>query len=311
MIQSRLHSPIVSRAVLRNERWRRGQLTFWLSVGALSAAISFALHHLPYFAEHEIVGSIGAVALASAAAVLAVGTAASRRHAAPPAVVIASSKDTRVGRLQARDVHFCASLHAEMLAQGLFVSLGPLFMRAYYETFLSSPYALSYIASVKDHGVGMLVGLTDPKAHIRWALRHRGIVLATLGVGALLTRPLVTFRFLRTRTKSYARTWRRHRARQDIASRSFPKTAVLSHTAVLPGAQGTGVGTRLVNAFLEDASTHGCEEAVLITSLDEDVSAKNFYAALGWSAKETRKGADGQSTLVMTKRLAEQPDPPN
>jgi len=56
------------RSVLTSSGWHWSKLAFWLSVGALSAAVSFGLHHLPYFAEHELIGSIVAVVIASSTA---------------------------------------------------------------------------------------------------------------------------------------------------------------------------------------------------------------------------------------------------
>ena len=290
------------RSVLTSSGWHWSKLAFWLSVGALSAAVSFGLHHLPYFAEHELIGSIVAVVIASSTAVLAVGLAANRRHAHPPVVVVAGPEQQQVSPAVPEDIEFCASLHALALSHGFFVSLGPLFMRAYYETFLSSPHAVALVAKVKGHPVGMVVGVTDPAAHARWAVRRRGLVLAGIGAGAMLTRPVPTARFIRTRLCAYRRAWRDNRAAGETDEQPTTRRAVLTHIAVLPGARGAGIGDKLAHQFLDEARGAGCGQAAL-TTLTGERGARDFYLTRGWREEGTRIGADSQASLYMALEL--------
>ncbi len=287
----------LSGSVLLGANWRNRRAAFWSSVALLSAALAWGLHHTPFFAEHEIVSALIAVLMASTAAVLIVGIAANRRHISPPTVIVAGAADVLVREASEEDIEFCASLHAQALVHGFFVSLGPTFLRAYYESFLASPYARAHIATLKGHRTGMLVGLLRPRAHLRWLLRHRGPILAALGIGAMLTRPLLTLRFLRTRLRRYRRTWRRHRGAKGEAEAGGGE-AVLSHVAVLDGARGAGIGAALVRVFLDDATGDGRRRVVLTTLADER-GAREFYLANGWVEGCRRKSIDDQETVVM------------
>jgi ribosomal protein S18 acetylase RimI-like enzyme len=67
---------------------------------------------------------------------------------------------------------------------------------------------------------------------------------------------------------------------------------VLSHVAVLPGGQGTGVGSLLVSAFLTAAGEAGADRVVLMTMAGER-GAASFYHRLGWTETGTRGSFDG------------------
>lgn len=289
--------PPASGPVLLGSNWRDGRVAFWAGVAVLSAALAWTLHHTPFFSEHEVVTAVIAVLTASAAAVFTVTFAANRRHAEPPLVLVADGTDLAVRGGERGDVAFCASLHAQALGHGFFVRLGPTFLRAYYETFLASPHARFCVATVKGHRAGMLVGLVSPREHLRWLLRRRGIPMALLGAGAMLTRPRSTLRFLRTRLQRYRRTWRRHRSAVEEGGEGSPE-AVLSHVAVLPGARGAGIGQRLVETFLGEAERAGCERVVL-TTLEGESGAREFYLAHGWTEIGRRPTADGRESFAM------------
>ena len=271
---------------------------FWLAVAFVSAAIAWCLHHTAFFSEHAVLSAIIAVLTATASSVLVVGLAVNRRHLAPPVVVVANRGENSVREARQSDIDFCAAVHAQSLSHGFFVSLGPTFLRAYYESFLTSPYSVAHVVSVGGHDVGMIVGLLSPREHVRWTMRKRGPILAVLGAGAMVTRPLLSFRFIKTRIGNYLRSWRNNRDR-DTAAETGPSVAVLSHVAVVPGARGSGVGLSLVTAFLNDARNANIGLAVL-TTLEGDRGARSFYLRNGWTETDTRRTVDGQVTHAMS-----------
>ena len=287
-----------SGAVIIGANWRDGRVAFWASVALLSSALAWTLHHTAFFARHEMLTAIVAVLIASAVAVVAAVAATNRRHAQPPMVLVADSSDLAVRDGRGEDLPFCASLHAQALSHGFFVGLGPTFLRAYYESFLASPHARFQVATVKGHPAGMLVGIVRPRAHLRWLLRRRGVILGLLACGAMFTRPLVTLRFLRTRVRRYRQTWRRHRGGGDSDGSEATTEAVLSHVAVLPGARGAGIGQRLMESFLADAEREGCVRVVL-TTLAGEGGARGFYLANGWRDAGRRSSTDGLQMIAM------------
>jgi GNAT superfamily N-acetyltransferase len=279
---------------------------FWASVAVLSAAFAWTLHHTPFFSDRGGATALIAVLMASAAAVLTVAFAANRRHAHPPVVIVAGDDDVRLREAGSGDIEFCASLHAQALNTGFFISLGPTFLRAYYESFLASPYARFYVATVKGHPVGMLVGLLRPRAHQRWLFRRRGFVLAVLGTGAMLTRPLLTLKFLRTRARSYRQRWRSSQGDGDETAESS-REAFLRHVAVLAGARGAGIGRQLVRTFCDDAARDGCARVGLTTFAGEG-EVRNFYLANGWVETGRREDIGDQEILAMAFDLARWPN---
>ena len=78
-----------------------------------------------------------------------------------------------------------------------------------------------------------------------------------------------------------------------------PVVAVLTHVAVAPDAQGTGLGRVLVEAFVAHARARGADEVRLITHAH--TRAPSFYRRLGWSSLGERSASDG--SLVEEFRL--------
>src|SRR5215207_9639819 len=134
-----------------------------------------------------------------------------------PLVVSVRPEATQVVDFTNRELGFCAALHAHELGHGFFASLGHGFLRAYYATFVASPYAVALLATSQGAPVGLVVGAIDPRAHARWVLRRRGLRLAARGAAVLVVRPRVAWRFLRTRVERYRARWRSERGGPEAA----------------------------------------------------------------------------------------------
>ena len=276
-------------------------------IAALAAGVGYTAHHATPLAPHTA-GTVALVVAASVAiALVSLVVASGRRHPPPPPVVVAAPGATVVRRAQRDQAAFCAALHAHTLPHGFFVALGPRFLRAYYLTFFDSPYAVALTATAREHPIGMVVGVTSPRAHARLVLRKHGLRLALVGVAALLTRPVVGLRFARTRFARYAGAWRRHRARPSDPETVDPpaaarRTAILSHLAVTPGARHAGVGGQLVDAFVAASRAAGADQVVLVTLADEH-GAGAFYAARGWVSGPVHSTPDRQVMREWTLEL--------
>ena len=277
---------------------RRRPTPFWLLAAVASAIAGYLLHHSGYFSDHRLLSAVFAVVLASASGVVLVGFIANRRHPEPLPVILATGGSVVVSTPVQEDVEALAAIHARYLGRGLFVSLGPAFLRAYYAGFLSSPYGIASIAKVKGEPVGMLVGTTDQRQHRHWVIRHQVARLSILGLSALATRPLTTFRFLRTRVSRYRDGLKRAR---DIETRG-PTPAVLTHVAVLLGARAEGVGGKLVDDFETKAREGGSETAILTTEGGSS-GATDFYLGRGWGVTGTDFSLDGDAITTMKKDL--------
>ena len=203
--------------------------------------------------------------------------------------------------LDAADLGFAAALHAEALPDGFFVSLGPAFLMSYYAAFMESPHAVALVAMVADEPQGVLVGTVDDSGHYRWVLRHQRKALALAAVRALVSDPLLGARFLRTRSRRYVRgalRLLRRRRRGAGATTAAPTTGALTHVAVSQASRENGVGTTLVQAYVDSAYAHGSRRLRVATRADRGTS--DFYRGLGWSPAGTTRNLDGIEFEILT-----------
>jgi ribosomal protein S18 acetylase RimI-like enzyme len=211
--------------------------------------------------------------------------------------------------LAVADLAVAARLHAALLPHGFFALLGLRYLRAYYGTFLASPHAIGLVAELEGRPAGILVGTSRNAAHYRWVIRHRGLRLACLGASAMLVRPTVAVRFLRTRLRRYGRRVvltvlaRACRGGNSAPTDAAPEdTAVLTHVMVADQARGRGAGAALVDRFVAAAKAAGARTATLVTLAGGD-GAGSFYKQLGWEHLEDRHGRDGHDLSVFSRRL--------
>ena len=262
--------------------------------GLAAAAGSFGLHHTDPLDGHELRVTLLIVAATAAIAYLFVAVARSSERRLPTVIAL-SRGSSEVRALTRGDLDFCTVLHAETLPHGFFAELGHPFLRAYLETFVSSPQGVALLLTANDAPVGMVVGVLNVRAHVRWVFRHRGARLALLGVMALAIRPRLALRFARTRLARYRRAWSRRNA-ATVAEQPAGQPAVLSHVAVVPGAQRAGFGAQLVGAFVEAAREAGSSRVVL-TTLAGETGAAGFYRRQGWIELGPHLDFDGQAAL--------------
>ncbi|MHB1243761.1 MAG: GNAT family N-acetyltransferase [Gaiellaceae bacterium] len=268
-----------------------------LAVAALAASgISYGLHHTTPLDGHGLGVVLLVVAVAAVAAVLVAALARTGERELPVFVTLRPG-NSAIRTLDPDDLGFCAALHAETLPHGFFAQLGYRFLRAYLATFIASPHAVALLVTADDVPVGTVVGILRPHAHTRWVLRHRGVRLALLGGVALAARPRLALRFARTRIGRYRRAWSRRQT--SAAAEPAGQPAVLSHVAVVPGAQGAGLGRQLVDAFVE-AARAAASPGVVLTTLAGDDGAAGFYRRQGWVESGPLQNFDGRSTILFS-----------
>lgn len=198
--------------------------------------------------------------------------------------------------MRSTDVRRVVTLHAQLLPSGFFARLGEGFLRRYYATFIESPHAVALTATMDGVPVGMIVGPTHTQRHYRWTARRHGWRLAARGIAALVCRPTLLLAFMRTRTLRYVRALRRMLGSGVAGSSSqSADVAVVSHVAVDARCHGSGVGRKLVAAFLAEIGDRHVDEVRLVTSIDGDAAA--FYERLGWDRLAERTAADGTAVL--------------
>ena len=217
--------------------------------------------------------------------------------------------------LAAADLPYAAHQHRANFPGGFFARLGPWFLRAYYRTFLDSPYACAWLALDDDVPIGYVVGMTSPREHRAHVLTRHRWSLAVRGGLALLCRPVLMVEFLRRRARWYwlklvatapsrsrnATPLEEH-ADDDPAARppldgsvignDVGRSAVLAHVVVGTGHRGLGLGTTLVDRFVGAAAEAGCDQVLLVT--DSGGQAAHFYEKRAWAPVRERTTVDGR-----------------
>lgn len=205
--------------------------------------------------------------------------------------------------MEAGDLAAAASLHGRELPHGFLTQLGVRFLRQYLRTFLEVPGGVAVV--VEDpHGsvAGFVVGSVR-NGHHRAALRSCWRHLLPAALLAMVLRPGVLVRFLRTRAGRYARSVLGSRRPTSPDSSISPErptgdapmaaVAVLLHVAVEPSSRGQGYGRLLVESFLDSARTAGCAGARLVSFGDTGA----FYAETGWQRLHARQDGDGRQVV--------------
>ena len=198
--------------------------------------------------------------------------------------------DVRLRPMGEHDLPFVVREHRRYFPTGFFARLGPRFLTAYYRTFLTDPEARCVLAEADGEPLGYVVGLTDPAAHRDHVVRRHGPELVLRAAAAMLVRPWLAVRFLRTRSGLYARKLLLPRRSPD-GRVPAGQTAVLTQVCVTPEARSCGLGSRLIDRFDLEAAAAGCAELLLVTASDD--GAGPYYRKRGWDACDERCTPDG------------------
>ena len=205
--------------------------------------------------------------------------------------------------MRADDLPFAVEQHQLHFPDGFFARLGRGFLTEYYRAFLTGPDARTSVAEADGRLVGYLVGVTDPAAHRRHVVQQHGRPLVVKGVLAMLGRPWLAVRFLRTRSRLYSRKLMPRRAAADVRTGSAGQpstTAVLTHVAVAPDAQSAGIGSALIQRFDDQVHAAGGEQLTLVTASGSD-GAGPYYEHRGWRVDGERCTPDGLQLTTYTR----------
>lgn len=216
-----------------------------------------------------------------------------------------SCEAVTVRPMTTHDARWTAQLHQQALSVGLFPSLGARFLARYHRSYIESPHAVALLATSGGEPAGFVLGVLRPAAHRRETLRQHGLGLAGQGLRAIVVRPHVLVRFLRTRSLAYARLlWRYLRPGRPAAPASDAPSAaaVLSHLAVDASMRGHGVGSVLVEAFVKAAAE---ERVPVVETWTLDRSA--FYESLGWTSAGCGQTFDGAALHKLIRRTGVDP----
>jgi ribosomal protein S18 acetylase RimI-like enzyme len=175
------------------------------------------------------------------------------------------------------------SVHLEAFPGFFMAQLGPRFLKQYYRCVAEFPKGILLTETGERGCIGFVAGFIDPSEFYQ-DLRRRRVRFALAASAGIAARP----RRLITMLANYKRAG-------DIAQQvPSPGTAELSSLAVLPGASGRGVGSRLVRRFIAVAKTAGAVKVVLTTDTNGNDAVNKFYQRLGFSCVRTFEARRGR-----------------
>jgi ribosomal protein S18 acetylase RimI-like enzyme len=215
---------------------------------------------------------------------------------------LSSTRQTVTVRpMNIHDLEFVSAAHGRYLPGGFFADLGGRFLRRYYYTVLTSPASVTLIAEDRGRPVGFLVGTVEHTSHARHLVRHSVPGLVLVGCWALLRRPGMLVRLVRTRLRRYGEAVRRN-GRPPGNSAAGARRGVLVALAVEEAARRGGAGRALVTTFVEIAQLYGTATLALFAR-DGSPAATSFYPSLGWSAGARQADRDGNVWIPFGRQL--------
>jgi ribosomal protein S18 acetylase RimI-like enzyme len=186
--------------------------------------------------------------------------------------------ELHVRALERKDVAAVVEIHLRSF-QGFFLSqLGRRFLAELYRGFVTDSSAICLIALRGGEPQGFVAGTSDSERFFRSLLQKRWYAFVIAAIPGLVRHPLQVSR------KLFSALF--FRGDKPAALRN---SALLSSIAVSPGANGRGIGRRLVEDFCSEAAARGCTSVYLTTDLDDNQLANDFYARCGFTVESVIK----------------------
>ena len=163
------------------------------------------------------------------------------------------------------DVDAVAALHADRIAEGFLVTLGPAFLRRLYRRIVRSPRAFVLIAdstvAIDARRVDGFVAVADDTAALyREFVLHDGVRAGLAAAPGIVRAPRSVIETLR------------YGLRPDAG----PAGAEILATAVASDRAGGGIGTTLVRAAVDELRRRGALRAHVVTAADNRAAARTY-----------------------------------
>jgi ribosomal protein S18 acetylase RimI-like enzyme len=160
------------------------------------------------------------------------------------------------------DVEVVAALHADRIAEGFLVTLGPAFLRRLYGRIVRSPRAFVLVADTPAAGASRVDGFVavadDTAALYREFVLHDGVPAGLAAAPRIMRAPRSVFETLR------------------YGIRSDERGAEILATAVASDRAARGIGTALVRAAVDELRRRGARTAHVVTAADNRAAARAY-----------------------------------
>lgn len=169
------------------------------------------------------------------------------------------------------------ALHVAAFPGFFLTSLGPKFLSLLYSSYLSSPDCICLIArDIEKSGaspLGVAVAIKNPPEFYKGLLRSQGLKFLLRAIPSLLKNPSVVAR------KLASALFYKGDASDEVDTRN---AVLLSTISVSPGAQGLGVGKKLLERVEIHALQSSAEFVYLMTDRDGNSAVNSFYLKNGY-----------------------------
>lgn len=180
------------------------------------------------------------------------------------------------------DVPAVIQIHVKSF-RGFFLSfLGAPFLQELYVATLADVDGSGFVAEHGNKICGFVVGTAQPAGFYSRLLRQRWWRFGFAVVAPILKRPSIIPRLLRAFSMP-----------GQIAQQEGRGT--LMSIAVLPEAQGKGIGQALVQAFLAEAARRDLRQVDLTTDRDNNEATNRFYQNLGFVCERSYTTPEGRA----------------
>jgi ribosomal protein S18 acetylase RimI-like enzyme len=163
-----------------------------------------------------------------------------------------------------------ASIHLDAFSGFFLSSLGPRFLAALYAYLAGTPDGAGFVAlNGNSRAVGFVCGTTQPEGFYGRFFRARWVQIVPVLAQATLRRPSLVARIV----------WRV--ARPPQVSETKGGASLLS-LAVLQDHQGRGLGSALVEQFLQEIQRRNVRYVHLTTDKEDNTIANRLYRKIGF-----------------------------
>jgi ribosomal protein S18 acetylase RimI-like enzyme len=198
--------------------------------------------------------------------------------------------DVTVRPLAEADVAVVVEIHLRTF-QGFFLSfLGRGFLRLLYESIRTAPEGVALVAT-RGPVVGFAAGVTSQRSFFRRLVREHWWRFGRAAAGAALRRPSTIPRLLRA-------------LRRPAESEEAAADAALLSIGVLPELEGSGIGSRLIEAFVAEMGRRGADAVSLTTDRDDNDRVNRFYERHGFHVQRSYVTPEGRALLEYVRPTA-------
>lgn len=170
-----------------------------------------------------------------------------------------------------QDIAQVVDIHIEAFPGFFLTLLGRRVLSHYYKTVLMFPQNVAQVVENRNELIlGFVVGFTDPQGfYILFKKQRKKLIISILL--ALLRRP-----YLLKKISNNA-----NRIKNQTAD--FPAVTELSSIAVSPRSGKRGIGSRLLQSFVETARISSINPISLTTDAENNASTRQFYERAGFT----------------------------